>query len=149
MVEVLQFIAMLCVAIAVAAGWAHLLELPNKMALSRDEYLTVRQNCRGWALLGIPVVGALVAAAALTLLLRGLGAPFYFSLLATLCVLLSLVVFFSVTFPANQATQNWNVLPAEGWQTLRRRWEYSHATGAVLYFVALSSLALSVIAGRR
>jgi hypothetical protein len=148
MVKILQFVAMLCVAIAMAAGWAHLLELPNKMALSRDDYLTVQQIYRGWALLGIPVIAALMSTAALTLLQRGRGAPFYFALLATLCVLLSLVVFFSITFPTNQVTQNWTVLP-DGWETLRRRWEYAHATGALLYFVALASLTLSIIVARR
>ena len=96
----------------------------------------------------LAVVGALLSTAALTLLERGKGASFYFALAATLCVALSLIVFFSVTFPANKATQNWTVLP-EGWEMLRRQWEYSHATGALLYFVALAMLALSVIYERR
>jgi hypothetical protein len=57
-------------------------------------------------------------------------------------------MFFIVTFPANKATQNWTMLP-QGWETLRQQWEYSHATGALLYFVALTMLALSVIYERR
>ena len=36
-----------------AAGMAHLFELPNKIHLSREDYLTVQQIYRGWALLGI------------------------------------------------------------------------------------------------
>jgi hypothetical protein len=147
MIKTLQFVAILCTAVAMAAGWAHLLELPNKMALSHDDYLTVQQIYRGWALLGIVVVGALVATAFLTVLQRGDGVAFYLALAATLCIALSLAVFFSVTFPANKATQNWTVLPA-GWEALRRQWEYSHAAGAVLYFIALASLALSVILSR-
>lgn len=148
MIKTLQFIAILFVAVAMAGGWAHLLELPNKMGLSREEYLTVQQIYQGWALLGIAVVGALLSTAALAVLQRGEGAPFYFALVATLCIALSLAVFFSFTFPANKATQNWTVLP-EGWEALRRQWEYSHATGAFLYFVALASLVLSVVSGRR
>ena len=148
LIKTVQFVALLCLAISMAGGWAHLLELPGKIALSRDDYLTVQQIYRGWALLGIAVVGALGATAALTVLQRGQGAPFYFALAATLCIALSLVVFFSVTFPANRATQDWTVLP-EGWESLRRRWEYSHATGAILYLVALASLVLSVLSGRR
>ena len=65
-------------------------------------------------MLGIAVVGALLSTAALTLLERGKGASFYFALAATLCVALSLIVFFSVAFPANKATQNWTVLPEGG-----------------------------------
>jgi hypothetical protein len=148
MIRTLQFVAMLFTAVAMAAGWAHLLELPNKMALSHDDYLTVQQIYRGWALLGFIVVGALVTTAALTVLQRGEGAAFYLALAATLCIALSLAVFFLFTFPANKATQNWTVLP-QRWEALRRQWEYSHATGAVLYFVALASLTLSIILNRR
>ena len=148
MIKTLQFVAILCTAVAMAGGWAHLLELPNKMALSRDDYLTVQQIYRGWERLGFAVVGALVSTASLTVLQHSKGAAFYFTLAATLCIALSLALFFLVTFPVNKATQNWTVLP-EGWEALRRQWEYSHATGAVLYFVALASLAFSLILGRR
>jgi hypothetical protein len=41
----------------------------------------------------------------------------------------------------------WTTLPAN-WETLRRQWEYSHAVGASLYFVALSALTLSLLVGR-
>jgi len=147
-IKILQFAAILLTAVAMAAGWAHLLELPNKIVLSREEYLTVQQIYRGWALLGIVVVGALLSAAALAVLLRKEGVSFCLALAAALCIALGLVVFFSFTYPANQATQNWTMLP-DGWESLRRRWEYSHAVGALLYFFALASLALSVILRRR
>jgi hypothetical protein len=148
MIPALQFVAILCVAISMAGGWAHLLELPRKMSLSRSDYLTVQQIYRGWALLGIAVVGALASTGALAWLQHGQGAPFYYVMAAALCVLLSLVVFFTVTLPANKATRNWTVLP-DSWENLRRRWEYSHATGAILYFLALALLILSVLSGGR
>lgn len=145
MIATLQFTAILLTAIAMAGGWAHLLELPNKIRLSRADYLTVQQIYRGWAFLGIAVVGALLSAAALAAHQFGTGRPFYLTLGAAVCIALSLVVFFTVTYPANKATQNWRVLP-EGWEDLRRQWEYSHAAGAVLYLTALAMLTLSVIA---
>jgi hypothetical protein len=148
MVKVLQAFAILLTSVAMAAGWAHLLELPNKMALPREEYLIVQQIYQGWAFLGIAVVGALIATTALAALQYRQGAAFQFALVAAICIGLSLGVFFAVTFPVNQATQNWTVLP-ESWAGLRRRWEYSHATGALLYFVARSSLVFSLIFGRR
>ena len=148
MIRTLQFFAVLFTAVTMAAGWAHLLELPNKMALSHADYLTVQQIYRGWALLGFIVVGALVVTAALALLQRGQGIAFYFAFVAAVCIALGLTVFFLVTFPANTATQNWSVLPPQ-WETLRRQWEYSHATGAVLYFIALASVTLSIIFSRR
>jgi hypothetical protein len=48
------------------------------------------------------------------------------------------------TYPANQATNNWTVLPPN-WQDLRSQWEYSHATGAGLNFIALITLIVSVL----
>jgi hypothetical protein len=147
-IKTLQLLAILCVAVAMAAGWAHLLEMFSKMRLARDEYLTVQQIYRGWALLGIPIFAGLILTAVLAVLLRGRGAPFYFTLAAALCVVLSLVVFFTFTFPTNQVTQNWTVLP-DNWESLRRRWESSHAVGAMLYFVALASLVLSILSKSR
>lgn len=140
----LRFISIMLLALALGGGLAHLFELPGKMALSRDDYLTVQQIYRGWALLGIPIFGALVATLWLAALERRRRRVFGLTLAAALCVAASLVVFFAFTFPANQATENWTMLP-ENWDALRGRWEYSHAVGALLYYVALGALTLSLL----
>jgi hypothetical protein len=142
-----RLISVILTAVAMAAGFAHLLELPNKIVLSREDYLTVQQIYRGWALLGIAVVGALISTLVLAVMVRRTPTEFYLTSTATLCIALSLVVFFALTYPANQQTLNWTVLP-ENWQELRRQWEYSHASGAVLYFLALIALTLSLLVGR-
>jgi hypothetical protein len=142
------FLGILITAIAMAAGMAHLFELPNKIQLSRDDYLTVQQIYRGWALLGIVVTGALLSNLVLTVLVREHPRAFYLALTATLCVGISLLIFFLFTYPANQETSNWTYLP-ENWRELRRQWEYSHAVGAALYFTALTALTLSMLAERR
>jgi hypothetical protein len=142
-----RFLAMLCTAITMAAGFAHLLELSRKIGLGREQYLMVQQLYRGWAWLGAAVVGALISTAMVTLLTRP-GAPDRkWTLLAASCIALSLVVFFVFTFPANQQTQNWTALP-ENWESLRRQWEYSHAVAAGLDFLALGALTLSLLVGR-
>lgn len=148
MIKTLQFAAILCTAIALVAGGAHLLELPAKMDLSRDSYLIVQQIYRGWAFVGIAVVGALVSGAALVVLQRHRGAPIVLPLIATVCIAATLAIFFSFTYPANSVTHNWTVMPVEGWESLRRQWEYSHAASAVLHFVALASLVLSSVLAR-
>src|SRR5688572_22425432 len=58
-----RFISLLLTALALAPALPHLLELPHKIHLSREEYLTIQQIYRGWSLLGIVVVGALLSAA--------------------------------------------------------------------------------------
>jgi hypothetical protein len=146
--DMLRVASVMLTAIAMAGAFAHLLELPNKIGLPREDYLRVQQIYRGWALLGIAVTGALVSTAALAIQIRHTSAEFYLTVAAALCIALSLIVFLVFTFPANRQTANWTVLP-ENWQELRRRWEYSHAAGAGLYFLALTLLTLSLLVGRQ
>jgi hypothetical protein len=136
--------AILCVGLVMAAGCAHLFALPNKIHMSREHYLVAQQIYRGWALLGIVEIAALVLSAALAWQYRGSGAPGRLALAAAACIALGLAIFFAFTFPANAATRNWTVLP-QGWEILRARWEYSHAAGAVLDIVALVSLAVAAL----
>lgn len=140
----LRFIAVIATALSMAGGFAHLYALPNKLPLSADDYLTVQQIYRGWAFLGIVIFVALFATAALAVLERHRRVTFALTLAAAILIALSLIVFFTFTFPANQATMNWTTLPSN-WEELRRRWEYSHAVGACLYLAALSALILSLL----
>jgi hypothetical protein len=98
-------------------------------------------------LLGIVVVGALASTLLLAFRLRGRRPELDLTLTAAACIALSLLVFFLFTYPANRQTQNWTVLP-DNWEALRRQWEYSHAVGAALYFIALSALTASLLVGR-
>lgn len=146
-IKTTSFLALLLTALALAPGLAHLFELPNKIGLSAQEYLTVQQIYRGWALLGIVVVGALVANLVLAIQLRSRPRAFRLAAAAFLGVLASLAVFFAFTYPANRATANWAGLP-EGWEALRRQWECAHATAAVLNLGAFVALILAVLAGK-
>ena len=68
-----RFFSLLFAALALAPALAHLLELPNKLGLSRNDYLIVQQIYWGWALLGIVVFGALLSTLTLTILVRKRG----------------------------------------------------------------------------
>src|SRR5687768_14629533 len=65
-----RFFSLLFAALALAPALAHLLELPNKIGLSRDDYMTVQQIYRGRALLGFVVAGALLSTLILTIMVR-------------------------------------------------------------------------------
>jgi hypothetical protein len=140
----IYFLSLLFAALALGPAMAHLLELPNKINLSRDEYLIVQQIYRGWSLLGIVVFGALLSTLALTITLRHKRKPFLFALVAFLCIVGTQIVFWAYTYTTNQITNNWTVLP-EHWAALRRQWEYSHATSALLNLLAMISLSISVL----
>jgi hypothetical protein len=145
--RVAQFLAIVLTALALVPAGAHLFELPNKIGLVQEEYFVVQNIYRGWALFGIVLFGALAANLVLAVLLRRQRAPFRLALLAFLLVAATLAIFFTWTYPANQATQNWTVVPAN-WQELRTRWEYAHATNAVLTFMALCALTWSALLTR-
>jgi hypothetical protein len=138
------FLSLLFAALALGPAMAHLLELPNKINLSREDYLTVQQIYRGWNLLAVVVFGALLSTLALTITVRRQRRAFIFALIAFLCIVGTQIVFWTYTYPANQITDNWTTLP-ENWIGLRRQWEYSHATSALLNLLAMISLSISVL----
>src|SRR5690606_8229617 len=140
----LRLLGVVLVALSMAAGFAHLYALPNKIGLPADEYYVAQQIYAGWALIGIAIVGAIGSTAALAVLVRHRGAEFRLVVTALACIVLSLAIFFAFTFPANEATENWTTRPAD-WETLRSQWEYSHAAGALLQLGALIALTLSLI----
>lgn len=136
------FLSLLFVALALGPSLAHLLELPNKIGLSREAYFTVQQIYRGWAYLGFVVAGALGSTFALALIVRGREHEFAGALSAFLCLVAAQVLFWAFTFPANQATANWTAVP-HAWEALRAQWEYSHAAAAVVNLVAFVALLLA------
>jgi hypothetical protein len=145
--SVAQFLAIVFTALALVPAGAHLFELPNKIGLDQEAYFIIQSIYRGWALFGIALIGALVANLALAMIARRQRAPFWLALLGFLLMAGTLVVFFTWTYPTNQATSNWTVAPAD-WQELRRQWEYAHAVGAVLTFAALCAVTLSTVTAR-
>jgi hypothetical protein len=54
----------------------------------------------------------------------------------TFLIAANLAIFFVWTFPTNQATNNWTVVP-NNWNELRVQWEYSHVANAMVAFSAL------------
>lgn len=143
--RVVQFLAVVLTALALIPGGAHLFALLNKIGLGAEQYFIVQNIYRGWTLFGVVLIGALLADLTLALMLRCRGgAAFVLALLGFCGVALTLVVFFLWTYPANQATANWTTIP-DHWEQLRRQWEYSHAFNAVITFLALCSVTLSVV----
>jgi hypothetical protein len=144
-INTLSFLSVLLTAIAIGSSFAHLLELPRKIHMPAEQYLMVQQLYRGWALLGLAVVGALVTTIAMAIQLHDRRPPmFQLASAAAACIGASLILFFVFTFPANRRTENWTKLPGD-WQQLRSRWEYSHAVSAGLYLLALALLTLALL----
>jgi len=115
---------------------AHLIEFSNKMKLDPRSYMTVQQIYSGWALAGIPLIGAMAANLWLALRTWRQRIPFLFASAAFLLMLATLISFLVWIYPVNEATAQWTVVPPN-LQPLRRQWEVTHAANAVLTFLAV------------
>jgi hypothetical protein len=146
-VDIARFVSLLFVALALGPSLAHVLELPNKIDLSHDDYLTVQQLYRGWAWLGVVVIGALLSTLVLAYLVRARRSEFLPALASYLCVVGAQIVYWTLTHQVNKETDNWTVMP-DNWETLRMQWEYSHAAGAAFNLAAFIALVLAVMASR-
>jgi hypothetical protein len=147
-VSAARFASLFFCALALGPALAHLLELPNKIGLGRDEYLTVQHIYDGWAFLGIVVYAALFSTLIHAIVARERRGEFAAALVAFLCIVGTQVIFWMFTFPANRATSNWTSLP-ENWMALRTQWEYSHAASAVLNLIAVTVLIYSAVTRER
>ena len=113
--RLIQFLAIILTALALVPSGAHLAVLANKMAMVQAAYFVAQQIHAGWALFGIILFGilfgALVANLAHAIVLRKLGRSFGYALASFLLIAANLAIFFVWTFPTNQATNNWTVVP--------------------------------------
>lgn|SRR5690606_5979500 len=146
-VHITRFLSILFVALTLAPSGAHLLELPNKITLPADDYLTVQQIYSGWALLGFVIFAAVLTTAVHVAVLRLRKQPYALAIVGLACLLAGQAVFWAFTYPANQETLNWTMLPAH-WTHLRAQWEYSHAAGALLNFSAFVALLWAATRGQ-
>jgi len=142
---VLRLATLALMAIILVPGGAHLFELPAKIGLERAAYFTVQGIYAGWALFGIPIIVAILANGSLAMVERRRNpAAARWAGAAAALVLVSLAVFLLWIFPANQETANWTRQP-EGWEVLRRHWEWGHAANALIVFGAYLATCMAVV----
>ena len=139
--------------LVVLAPMAHVLELPNKLALDAALWLAVQQHLyRGWGpFLGGPTeIGALLTSIWLVYLRRRSGTVLAATALASAGYAGMLVAFFLLNKPVNVAVVSWTPtsLPPD-WAAYRARWEAGHAIAALLSVVSLAALLWAYVKGRQ
>lgn len=127
--------------LAAVAPIAHVLELPNKLALNGPLWLAVQQQLyRGWGpFLGGPTeIGALLTALVLLIVRRRNKRALRPTLAAALAYAAMLATFFLFNDPVNRAVGSWTAatLPVD-WTSYRLRWESGHALAAVLSIIGM------------
>ncbi len=144
MKNLLRFLTIIFEVITLGALLAHLFELQHKISLSPEEYKIVQGIYRGWAWLGMFEIGAILFTLIWTISERKNKYIFPYLLTALIIFVVSITIFFTFTFPANNATLNWTVLP-QNWELLRMNWEYSHAARALLNLTGFVFLIIAVL----
>lgn len=148
MKNLLKFTTILFEVMTLCALMAHLLELRGKISMSQQNYYTVQSIYSGWAWLGIFEIGAILLTLIWTISERRNKNIFSLLLVAFIIFFVSIIGFFMFTFPANTATVNWTQLTPD-WQTLRGKWEYSHAVRAILNLIGFCLLILALLKNKK
>jgi hypothetical protein len=159
----LQIVSAVLAAVAFAPALAHVLELPGKLRLGREHYLTVQTiYYPGFTIAGaIGEAGGLLATLALLLMLPPQSRAFVPTLVAFGALAGMEAIFWIVVQPVNKRWLARRGLTGPGaaffalgageragdWWELRNRWEGAHAARAALALVSLVALLLAVRAG--
>lgn len=162
MVQSLQVLSILLVAVGVSMSLAHALEFPGKRRLDRDTYFKVQPiyypGFTIGSLFGEP--GAVLAIVVLLLVTPAGSVAFWLTAAALVSHLLAHLAYWVVTHPVNKVWIEGENLTGAGkaffdvgdrlaraddWTALRDRWEWSHVARAILMTVALSALVVAAV----
>ena len=143
--RLIQFLAIMLTALALVPSGAHLAALANKRwRWRRQPTASPSRSTLDGLSSALFLFGAVAANLAHTIVLCRLGRSFGYALASFLLIAANLAIFFVWTFPTNQATNNWTVVP-NNWNKLRLQWEYSHAANAMVTFAALVCVVIAVL----
>ncbi|GAB4390761.1 MAG: hypothetical protein Kow0025_24970 [Thermodesulfovibrionales bacterium] len=143
-----RFITVMLAALSMGLAFSHPMEMPAKMAYGGALWLKLVQSLY-WAFGTIGAfieVGAVLAAAALALIVRGRRPAFGWTLSGALLMAAAHAAWWIWVAPVNAAMRPLGpeTLPPD-WTALRDQWEYAHAARAVLQTAGLGALVLSII----
>jgi hypothetical protein len=139
-----QWMNLVFAIVAALPPLAHVLELPNKLALNGAIWLVVQQQLyRGWgSVIGGPAeIGALATSVVLLIARRQNAKTLWLTLIAALSYAAMIATFFMLNAPVNEAVRGWTPasLPSD-WPAYRLRWELGHSIAAVLSVIGLAAL---------
>jgi hypothetical protein len=143
-------VTLVLAALGLVMGGAHLLELPVRLRYEPALYMQVTSTLyRYYGLVGGPIqILALLSAAVLVWLVRA-RAAFRSTLVGTLCIALSLLLWFLLVQPVNDAWGDaLRSSPAEAvhaYARLRSRWEYGHLAAFIAWFAGFILLVRGVL----
>jgi hypothetical protein len=157
---ILKLASLLLVVATVIPSAAHVLELPGKLRLTREQYLAVQPiYYPGFTIVGAAEPLAVIALAVLLALTPGATPAFWLIAAAVAATALTHLLYWTLTAPVNQVwIRNESIsggaqrfFAASGsatvtdWTLLRDRWERSHLCRAATSLIALVLLAIALL----
>jgi Domain of unknown function (DUF1772) len=165
MMLVLEILAILLTAVVMSLSLAHALELPGKMRLNKEAYLTTQTiYYPGFTIGGMAEPLAVIVVFALLLSTSPAGARFWLLFLSLVALAAVQLVFWLWVQPVNKIWLKEVHLgragaaffgkqsdapradnpEAENWRALRDRWESGHVARAVLAIISLILLTIAM-----
>lgn len=165
MLQLLQILSVLLVAVAMGLSLAHALELPGKLRLSRDAYIAVQPIYYPGFTIGGAVgeLGGLLVLLVLAIATPAGSSAFWLTLGAFLALAATHAVYWLVTHPVNNfwlkdvdlnragasffsfGLERGADIRVPDWTVLRDRWEYSHVVRAGFALLSLALLAMAIV----
>jgi hypothetical protein len=163
MLQLLEVVVVLIIAIVMALSLAHALELPGKLRLSKDEYLAVQPiYYPGFTFTGFAEPLSVVVLIALLFWIPG-STAFRLAFAALIALAAVNAIYWGVVHPVNNfwlkdfelkggagaffktgASQRGDAAEVD-WIAYRNRWEGGHVARAVLSLIALVLLATAIV----
>jgi len=149
----------LLAAVSMSLALAHVLELPGKLRLNQEQYLTVQAiYYPGFTLGGIAEPASILAAFVMLILTPGNSRQFWLVAGALIALLAVQVIFWTMTQPVNRywlrntelshtATRFFETAtaaPVGDWTEMRDRWELSHVLRAIASVLGLLLITAAV-----
>ena len=101
----------------------------------------------GWVLFAVAMLFATAAIGLHTYLVRRNTTSYGWSWVALVGVGAAQIVFWTLAYPVNAATEGWTALPVD-FDTARRQWEHAIASAGVLSFAGLLAFVRAIEASR-
>ena len=152
LIKATRFVALLLAALTLGLGFCHLMQLPSRMGW--DQYLWVGSTVQGGLYAMFGSVGAIIGIVAIVVLfilaylVREHGRPgFGLALAAAVFFAAAFALWWVLVYPANVELAKWvnGPVPAD-WTDTRARWEWGHASIAVIELLGFAALIWSVLA---
>jgi hypothetical protein len=167
MFGVLQVLTVILVALAMVPALAHALELPGKMQLTKDAYVTVQSiYYPGFTIAGISEPLGIISTITLLAFTPSGTWDFWLTLAALFGLIGMQAVYWLLTHPVNKFWVQGKQIGSAGtgffsfasgntrgdqnetrpvdWTKLRDRWEYSHVMRAALVTVSFIALIVAI-----